>query len=75
MQKFFQSLLNIVEAITPYVYVLVILAFLVIGGMFAIGGEEGRQKAKKWVPWVLVGGIIMLGCVSIGKDVVGQFAF
>lgn len=55
------------EAVMPYTVVLVIVAFVVIGAMFIVPSDEAHQKAKKAVPWVVVGAVVLLGAVSLGN--------
>ena len=40
----------------------------------SVGGDEGRQKAKKALPWVAVGGVIIILAVNIAKEFVTKVA-
>lgn len=75
MQKFFSSLVNILDAFRPYVWVLVAFAVFYVGGLFIIGGDEGRQKGKKQLPWILFGTGLAIACVYLGKEFASYFAF
>lgn len=75
MDKFAENIYNLCTEAQPYTYVLAIVAFLVIGVMFLIPSEEGRQKAKKALPWVIVGVLLMLGAVYGGKWLTGKIIF
>ena len=75
MDKFAENIYLLCEEAQPYTYVLAIVSFLVIGAMFLIPSEEGRQKAKKALPWVIVGVLLMLGAVYGGKWLTGKIIF
>ena len=40
-----------------------------------VGGDEGRQRAKKTLPWVAIGAVLIVGAMEIAKYVIGQIAF
>ena len=75
MDKFAENIYRLCEEAQPYTYVLAIVSFLVIDAMFLIPSEEGRQKAKKALPWVIVGVLLMLGAVYGGKWLTGKIIF
>ena len=75
MDKFAENIYRLCEEAQPYTYVLAIVSYLVIGAMFLIPSEEGRQKAKKALPWVIVGVLLMLGAVYGGKWLTGKIIF
>ncbi len=75
MDKFAENIYNLCTEVQPYTYVLAIVAFIVIGVMFVIPSEESRQKAKKALPWVILGVIIILGGVYLGKWLTGKIVF
>lgn len=66
---------NFFKDIQLYIWIAVAVALIVNGIMMAVGGEEGRQKAKKAFPWVLLGCICVVGAVTIANWVVGNIAF
>ena len=43
MDKFAENIYRLCEEAQPYTYVLAIVSFLVIGAMFLIPSEEGRE--------------------------------
>lgn len=53
---------NIFELAGQYVWILVGFALLVCFGLYIIGGEEGKQRANRWVPRIAIGtgGIVCL---------------
>lgn len=55
MQQLETTANNFFGDIQPYVWIAVAVAMIVNGIMMAVGGEEGRQRAKKAFPWVLLG--------------------
>lgn len=75
MEQFIQSAENIFAWLQPAVWVAVAAALITVGLMMAVGGEEGRTKAKKALPYVLLGCVIVLLAVSISKEAVAKVAF
>ncbi|MGL4485008.1 MAG: hypothetical protein ACRCUS_08670 [Anaerovoracaceae bacterium] len=75
MAKFMTSLYNLVTTWQPLVWMLVVIALLVIGVMFVVPSEESKGKAKKALPWVVIGCGLALGAVVIAKEISGAFAF
>lgn len=43
--------------------------------MFTIPSDESRQKAKKALPWVIIGVILIIGAVYMGKWLAGKIVF
>lgn len=70
MQNFLQTAENIFKWLQPAAWVLVAAALIINGAMMAVGGQEGRDKAKKALPWVAVGCVIFLLAVNIAKEIV-----
>ena len=75
MDKFADNIYKLCVTVQPYTYVLAIVSFIVIGVMFVIPSDESRQKAKKALPWVILGVILIIGAVYMGKWLTGQFVF
>ena len=75
MDKVAENIYNLCTEVQPYTYVLVIVAAIVIGAMFVIPSDESRQKAKKALPYVIIGAIILLGAVYLGKWLTGKIVF
>lgn len=75
MDKFAENIYNLCTEVQPYTYVLVIVSLLVVGVMFLIPSDECHVKAKKAVPWVIIGAIIILGAVYMGKWLTGKIVF
>lgn len=75
MDKFAENIYNLCTEVQPYTYVLVIVAAIVIGVMFVVPSDESRQKAKKAVPWVIIGAILIIGAVYLGKWFTGKVTF
>lgn len=72
MFKLMQSAENIFAWLQPATYVGVAAALIINGIKMATGGEEGREKAKKAIPYVAIGCIIVLLAVDIAKELVGK---
>ncbi len=75
MEQVANNIQAICQAVMPYTVTLVIVAFVVIGAMFIVPSDEAHQKAKKAVPWVIVGAIVLLGAVSIADWFNGIISF
>ena len=75
MDKFAENVYNLCTAVQPYTYVLAIVSFLIIGVMFAVPSDESRQKAKKALPWVIIGVILIIGAVYMGCWLTGKIVF
>ena len=56
---------NIFSWLQPVTWVIIAAALL---------GDEGRQKAKKALPWVAVGGVLIILAVNIAKEFVTKVA-
>lgn len=65
---------NIFAWLQPVTWVVIAAALLGNGIAMAVGGDEGRQKAKKALPWVAVGCVIILLAVNIAKELVTKVA-
>ena len=75
MDKLAENIYNLCTEVQPYTYVLAVVAFLVIGIMFLVPSDESRAKGKKALPWVIVGVIVVLGAVYLGKWLTGKIVF
>lgn len=70
-----KNLEGLANGIKPFVYALVALALVVIGLMCLIGGENGREAAKKSAPAICIGCMCLNGAVTFGKYISGVFNF
>lgn len=75
MEQFIQTISNLIVWIKPATYILVAAALVVNGIILIWGGQEGKEKAKKALPAVVIGGILIVGAISFGTEIVAQFAF
>lgn len=75
MDRFADNVYNLCTSAQPYTYVLAVVSFLIIGVMFTIPSDESRQKAKKALPWVIIGVILIIGAVYMGKWLAGKIVF
>lgn len=75
MDRFADNVYNLCTSVQPYTYVLAVVSFLIIGVMFTIPSDESRQKAKKALPWVINGVILIIGAVYMGKWLAGKIVF
>lgn len=75
MDKFIQSMENILTWLQPAAWVLVAVAVVGCAIGLSVGSEESRTKAKKRIPYIALGVILFLLAVYIGKDVVQNVVF
>lgn len=75
MGAFFNPILNIITDIQPFTYIIVAIPFVIMGLMLVLGGDEGRQKVKKWFPAVIVGIVLMLGGIFAAQYFVSKWTF
>lgn len=47
----------------------VIIACLVIAGIMYMLGEESAQKAKRWIPKIIIGAVIVFGAATLGATI------
>lgn len=73
MNKFMNSLYNLVTTWQPLVWILVAISLIAIGVMFVIPSQEVKQKASRALPWVVVGCGIALLATTIAREVSGAF--
>lgn len=70
----FNPIVDFIVDIKAYVYVAAIIACLAVGIMFMCG-ERTRQRAREWLPWIVGGFVIAVGCVTIGEAMRDTFVF
>ncbi len=75
MDKFAENLNNICTAAIPYVWILVVVALLVTGIMLIIPSERVHHNALQALPFIVLGSIIAMGAVYLGKWLTGLIAF
>lgn len=71
MQAFLTSAYNVLNWLAPIAPVVCAAALIVNGILCAVGGEEGRQKAKKAILPVAIGCFCIVAGVNLGKEFVG----
>lgn len=75
MDKFAENLNNIITAAIPYVWILVVCALLIVGVMLIIPSERVHQTALKSLPFVIVGAVIAIGSIYLGKWLTDLISF
>lgn len=73
MQNFITSAENLYTWATPATVILVLVA-LVGCGIGMMCGQESREKAKKALPYILGGCILILLALVISKEIVSNVA-
>lgn len=66
---------NLIRWFQGLTYVVIAASLLITFLMFVIPSEESKAKARKHIPWVLVGAIGIVGVLQISKDVLAQIVF
>ena len=75
MDKFAENLNNICTAVIPYVWILVVAALLVTGILLIVPSERIHQSALLALPFIVLGSVIAMGAVYLGKWLTGLIAF
>ncbi len=66
---------NFFKDIQLYIWIAIAVAIITNGILCVVGGEAGRERAKKAMPWTLIGCLLVLGGVSIANWITGNIAF
>ncbi len=75
MDKLAENILTLVGAVIDYAYLLPIIGGLVVGAAYAIPSEGTHNFAKKFGPGIIIGTIIAMGCIYLGKWFSGKISF
>lgn len=75
MDKFANNIKNLLEACTPYAWILSIIGFAIVGIALAIPSDKTKEFAKSHWASVIVGTIIVCGCVYLGDWVFKKISF
>lgn len=75
MDGIIQTLSNFIAWVQPATYIMVAAALVINGVLCIIGGEAGREKAKKALPWVAIGSVLVIGAVTFGSEIVDNISF
>lgn len=75
MDKFANNIKNLLEACTPYAWILPIIGFAIVGVALAIPSDKTKEFAKSHCASVILGTIIVCGCVYLGDWVFKKISF
>lgn len=75
MEALMTGLYNILTKIQPVTYLLVAIAIIICGVMFIVPSEKSKEKAKAAIPWVLIGCGLVLGAITLAKEISSSFVF
>ena len=75
MQGFETTVTNLISTVQPYTYILAAVAVIVCGIMMVAGGQRGREAAKAYFPWIILGSILILGATQIAKMITTSVSF
>lgn len=65
---------NFFDVASNYVWIAVVAILIAVGFSFLFG-QRGREWGKSILPWVIIGAVIVIGAVSLGKFIVSNVAF
>ncbi len=74
LNNIFDPVIQFIEDLSPFAYVGVTIAALVVGVMF-LGGRQSREAAKVYLPWIFVGAVLIVGACTIGQAIPSAFSF
>ena len=75
MQALMNGLYTYVTTFQPLVHFAIAMALMVVGVMFIVPSEKVRNVAKEAVPFILIGGAIVLTASQLASEFVGNFTF
>jgi len=75
MQKFMQSLYNLVMTWQPLVWMLAAIALFAVGIMCMVPSEEVKKTGRRLLPWIAIGCGLALGATVIAKEISSAFVF
>lgn len=75
MDLFAQNIKNIIDACTPYAWILPIVGCVVLGACLGIPSEATHNFAKKHWAGVLIGTLLVSGGVYMGDWYFGKITF
>mgnify|MGYP007046515823 FL=1 len=75
MDKVAENILALLSAVVDYAYLLPVIGCFVVGGAYAIPSEGTHNFAKKFGPGIIIGTILAMGCIYIGKWGSGKISF
>lgn len=68
-----ENLISMIQAVVGGIFAICLVVF--IGLPLIAGGDEGRQKAKKAAPGMVIGLIICVGAITIAEAIKGKIVF
>ena len=75
MAKVAENILALLSAVVDYAYLLPVIGCFVVGVAYAIPSEGTHNFAKKFGPGIIIGTILAMGCIYIGKWGSGKISF
>lgn len=75
MEQFMINLYTLVTKFQPLTYLLLAICFIFCGILLAIPSEKTKEAGKRAIPWIVIGGGIILGAVVLAKEVSSTFVF
>lgn len=70
---FFDGILQLVESIKPFVYILVAVAVAGVGLSIFIKGDKAIASLKENIIYIVIGAALLILAVSIGSAIAGLF--
>lgn len=69
------GLYNVVNSVTPTIYLLVACALIFVGLLFIIPSEKTKQAAKSALPFIVLGCGIVLLATTLATEISSKFVF
>lgn len=75
MDKLAENIKTLLEAVTPYAWLLPVLGLAIIGVAWAWPSDKSKEFAKNHWLGVLGGTLIFAGCIYVGEWFAGKISF
>ncbi len=75
MASFANGLHTLITTWQPFIWIAVAVALVVIGLMFIVPSEKGKNFAKEHIGGVVIGCGIVIAAVTLAKEISGAWGF
>ncbi len=74
MKNFFDAIMQMCKDFQVYLYVILTVCTIIIGVMMCVGGDA-LEKAKKRLPWLIIGALLIGGAITLGSEFATRATF
>ena len=67
MDGFFKAIMKKCEEFQGQLYAILTVCTIIIGVMMCVGGDA-LEKAKKRLPWLIIGALLIGGAITLGAE-------